>query len=320
MTDIVTGTVFKHSHDVSVGMSLQGSAPNITIAKINPSALCASTELEPGMILESINGRTFHTNDEAVRCVKESIGQVVIVARRPGPGAQKQVYVSSFDNEDYPEILMPEYDTPTIIQAELNQLNADPQDEELSHNNRAVTTSSSGQNQAAPQPRDLLPEYQPPQISPKLSREKDYAEPPHPSSPRAPRDLGGISLVKVTEPNGRAVQKAPPAREVTPSPSEEDAKPPAEKVKKGDEPLIVLIEKPTKTTKVGMILKGRFLFLLFLLFLFLCFTFNKCKNAHDSLRFYFCNDSQDSILKLPFRISDLTLWPVRQNWRLVWLF
>lgn len=151
----ITATVFKYAPNIPLGLSLQGSTISggggIRIAKISPVSLCGQTKLRPGMILQSINGKTFQTDYDAVQYVKQCTGKIVIqataTASRPGSGSSSTTAVascngnsatnnvtsastttsaiqSSFAKEEDPGIVMPDFDTPTIIQADLDQLNA----------------------------------------------------------------------------------------------------------------------------------------------------------------------------------------------------
>ena len=80
--DILSVKLHKESKHISVGISMKGAYPEIVITQIRPGSLCSKTGLEPGMLIESVNGKTFSVAKDVSNYLAEAVGDVQIKAVR----------------------------------------------------------------------------------------------------------------------------------------------------------------------------------------------------------------------------------------------
>ena len=93
--NILTVTVNKSSPHVSVGVALKGDSPEILFSVIKSEGLLGKTEIEPGMILQSINGQSFEKAKDAAIYLKESSGNLTFVVHKNI--LEATIYKSSID-------------------------------------------------------------------------------------------------------------------------------------------------------------------------------------------------------------------------------
>ena len=87
-TTTIVATINKNSKDQKCGIAFDADEGPVVISNISPHGLFAGKELMPGMAVKTINGHPMATSQDAAAMLKETEGEIKLVATLEVPTAK----------------------------------------------------------------------------------------------------------------------------------------------------------------------------------------------------------------------------------------